>query len=169
MLWFAVAPPDSCPVARFRQPCAAMTKPAQRATLAGLLMLSGCHLVDQRDFDPHAGAKPVPPPGKFVAVKGPEPLLRITYDNPDPDYARPLAAAVQRALAVKPDVLFTVQTVVPAGGLPDAQAEAQRAAAATGREIAEAMTADGADQGQIELAVKGDAGLKTKEVRIFVH
>ena len=146
-----------------------MTKPAFSALLAGLLLLTGCHLVDQRDFDRHAGTKPQPPPGKAVAARGPEPLLHIVYDNPDPDYARPLAAAVQRAMAVKPDVLFTVQTLVPLAGTPDEQAQVQIAAAAAGREIAEAMVADGADQGQIEMAVKGDAGVKTKEVRIFVH
>jgi hypothetical protein len=146
-----------------------MTKSAFSALLAGLLVLTGCHLVDQRDFDRHAGTKPQPPPGKAVAARGPEPLLHIVYDNPDPDYARPLAAAVQRAMAVKPDVLFTVQTLVPLAGTPDEQAQVQMAAAAAGREIAEAMVADGADQGQIEMAVKGDAGVKTKEVRIFVH
>jgi hypothetical protein len=146
-----------------------MTKPAFSALFAGLLLLTGCHLVDQRDFDRHAGTKPQPPPGKAVAARGPEPLLHIVYDNPDPDYARPLAAAVQRAMAVKPDVLFTVQTLVPLAGTPDEQAQVQIAAAAAGREIAEAMVADGADQGQIEMAVKGDAGVKTKEVRIFVH
>jgi hypothetical protein len=148
---------------------ARIPKRAMLAATAGLLALTGCHLVDQRTFDRHAGAKPQPPAAKVVATHGPQPLLTITYDNPDPDYARPLANAVQRALAVKPDVLFTVQILVPPSGPPDAQARAEIAAAATGREIEEAMVADGADQGQIEMAVKGDASVKTKDVRIYVH
>jgi hypothetical protein len=139
---------------------ARIPKRAMLAATAGLLALTGCHLVDQRTFDRHAGAKPQPPAAKVVATHGPQPLLTITYDNPDPDYARPLANAVQRALAVKPDVLFTVQILVPPSGPPDAQARA---------EIEEAMVADGADQGQIEMAVKGDASVKTKDVRIYVH
>jgi hypothetical protein len=132
-------------------------------------VLAGCHLVDQRDFDRRAGRPPVvqaPPP---LALSGPTPLLRIAYDTPDPDYSQALSAAVKRAMAVKPDVLFTVQTLVPLSGTPDAQAMAQSAAAGTGREIAEAIVADGADAGQVELAVKGEAGLTHKEVRVFVH
>jgi hypothetical protein len=59
--------------------------------------------------------------------------------------------------------------LVPLSGTPDAQAIAQSAAAVTGREIAEAIVADGADAGQVEMAVKGEAGLREKEVRLFVH
>jgi hypothetical protein len=146
-----------------------MTHPACRAALLFVLLLPGCHLLDERDFDAKAGTKPVPPAGPVVVAKGPRPLLRIGYDTPDPDYAPALRAAVQRAMALKSDVLFTVQTLVPVAATPQGQAEAQLAAAATGREIAEAMVTDGADQGQIELAVRGDGALQAKEVRIFVH
>jgi hypothetical protein len=134
-----------------------------------ITVLAGCHLVDQRDFDRQAGRPPVVKAAPSVVLAGPRPLLRIAYDNPDPDYSQALSAAVKRAMAVKPDVLFTVQTLVPLSGTPDAQAIAQSAAAVTGREIAEAIVADGADAGQVELAVKGEAGLKEKEVRVFVH
>jgi hypothetical protein len=132
-------------------------------------LLAGCHLVDQRDFDSRAGRPPVLPVAPGPIVFGPKPLLRIAYDTPDPDYAPPLADAVRRAMTVKPGVLFTVQTLVPVAPSPDAQAEALRAAAATGREIADAIVTDGADPGQIELAVKADPGVKVKEVLIFVH
>jgi hypothetical protein len=134
-----------------------------------IALLAGCHLVDQRDFDARAGRPPVVRAAPALAIAGPQPLLRIAYDTPDPDYSRALSAAVHRAMAVKPDVLFTVQTLVPLSGTPDAQVIAQSAAAGTGREIAEAIVADGADAGQVELAVKGDPALKQKEVRVFVH
>ncbi len=132
--------------------------------------LGACHLVDQRDFDARAGRPPVLP----VAALGPAPagpgaLLRIGYENPDPVYAPALADAVRRAITLKPGVLFTVQTLVPLAGGPDAQAAALSDAARTGREVAEAMVVDGAEQGQIEMAVRGDGGVKFKEVRIFVH
>ena len=133
------------------------------------LTLAGCHLVDQRDFDPKAGRPPALPVAPAQPSSGPKPLLRIGYENTDPDYAPALAAAVKRALTLKPDVLFTVQTLVPLEPTPDAQAASQLAAAATGREIAEAIVADGADQGQIEMTVKADPGVHVKEVRIFVH
>ena len=116
---------ESCPGTGFRQPCAAMNKPALSAAALILSTLVGCHLVDQRDFDRHAGTKPEPPVAKVVAVKGPQPLLRIDYTAPDPDYAGALREAVLRARAVKPDVLFTVQTLVPRA------ADAGRAGAGT--------------------------------------
>ena len=137
--------------------------------LAALLCLGGCHLLDQRDFDARAGMAPVSPAVPVRVAKGPQPLLRVRYDTPDPDYAPALRDAVQRAIAVKPDVLFSVQTLVPLAATPDAQAASQLAAAATGREIAEAIVTDGADEGQIEQAVRGDPGVQAKEVRIFVH
>jgi hypothetical protein len=147
---------------------ASLIRPAGLLLAAGLAV-TGCHLVDQRDFDAKAGYPPVLPAVAARPVAGPQALLRISYDTPDPEYAPALSAAVRRALAVKPDVLFTVQTLVPLSPTPDAQAAALTAAAGTGREIADAIVANGADQGQIEMAVKADAAVHDKEVRVFVH
>jgi hypothetical protein len=137
-------------------------------SLALLASLAACHLVDQRDFNPKAGTRPTPPVAP-APPPGPGALLTISFAAGDPAYAPALAQGVQRALGLKPDVLFTVQTLVPVAETPDAQAESLRAAAATGREIGEAIVTDGADQGQIELAVRADPSVHAKEVRIFVH
>jgi hypothetical protein len=134
-----------------------------------LLALTGCHLVDQRDFNPKAGRKPQPPPGPVMKFSGPAPLITITYNTPDPNYAAELAVAVKQALALKQNVLFTVQVLVPLAATPEAQAVALRQATASGREIGEAIVADGADQGQIELAVRGDPGVHLQQVQVFVH
>jgi hypothetical protein len=136
--------------------------------VALLACLAACHLIDQRDFNPSAGTRPRSPAAPAPAP-GPGALLTISYAAGDPAYAPALAHGVQRALALKPDVLFTVQTLVPVADTPDLQAEALRTAAATGREIGEAIVTDGADQGQIELAVRADPSVHAKEVRIFVH
>jgi hypothetical protein len=134
--------------------------------LAGTL--AACHLIDQRDFDPHAGEKPKPPAAKPLPP-GPGALLTIKYGAGEPAYATSLQQAVQRALTLKPNVLFTVQTVVPAADSPEAQEQALRDASATGREIAEAIIADGADAGQVEQTVRAEGGVHAKEVRVFVH
>lgn len=139
------------------------------ATVIVLLALAGCHLVDQRDFNPNAGRKPQPPAGPVAKVTGPVPLLTIAYTTPDPPYAAELAVAVKRALALKPDVLFTVQALVPLAATPEAQAVALQTAAASGHEIGEAMIADGADQGQIELAVRADPSMHVQQIQVFVH
>jgi len=133
-----------------------------------LIALAGCHLVDERDFDANA-EKPPKLPAPPASPPGPGALLTLNYADGDPDYATKLAQSVQRALSVKPGVLFTVQTLVPPAATPDAQAAALIAAAGTGREIAEAIAADGADSGQIELAVRADPSVHAKEVRVFVH
>jgi hypothetical protein len=160
---------ESCPAAVFQQLCAAMTHFRRGVAVVSVLALSACHLIDQRDFDSRAGRPPVLAKAPAGPSLGPQALLRIVYDNPDPEYALALASAVKRALTLKPGVLFTVQTLVPLAATPDAQAASLAAAAATGREIAEAIETDGADQGQIELAVKADPAVKIKEVRIYVH
>ncbi len=134
--------------------------------LAGL---GACHLIDQRDFNPEAGKPPVVKKAAAPAAAGPGALLTISYANGDPAYAHELAASVTRALTAKPNVLFSVQTLVPLEGNADAQAAALQAAAGTGREVAEAIVTDGADQGQIELAVRADPEVKAKVVRIFVQ
>jgi hypothetical protein len=151
-----------------------MTQPRRlfAATLLALPMLGAlpsCHLIDQRSFDKNAGVKPVPPPGPVVKSTAVAPLVTIAYTTPDPDYASELTVAVKRALALKPNVLFSVQSFVPLAATPAAQATALQAAAAAGREIAEAIIADGADQGQIEHTVRADPSLHVQEVRVFVH
>jgi hypothetical protein len=130
--------------------------------------LAACHLIDQRDFDPRAGEKPKPPAAKPLPP-GPGALLTIKYAAGAPAYADSLRQAVQQALTLKANVLFTVQTVVPAANSPEAQEQTLRDASATGREIAEAIIADGADSSQVEQVVRADGSVKDKEVRVFVH
>ncbi len=132
------------------------------------LTLAGCHLIDQRDFDAKAGRPPALP--RLAPAAAPAPaLVTIRYTTPNPDYRDPVSAAVKRALARKPDVLFTVVTVVPAQSTPDAEAEQAAAASASGRDVAQAIVDAGAAPGQVEQAVRIQPGISTREVRINVH
>jgi hypothetical protein len=138
--------------------------------LLPLCGLAACHLVDQRDFNRHAGDRPLPPAGPAAHVAPPIPaLVTIRYDVPEPLYQEALAAAVQRALARKHDVIFTVTTLIPPAGDPDEQAIAEAAAAAAGRDVAAAIVTDGADAGQIEQVVRQDPATRFKLVRVDVH
>lgn len=131
------------------------------ALLCLAVALSGCHLVDQRDFDAAAGRPPKPRP----APPGPPPppaLVTIRYTTPEPQYRDALAAVVARALARKRDVLFTVTSVVPDAASPEE-------AAASGREVAQAIVDDGAEAGQVEQAVRLDSGAVVKTVTVNVH
>lgn len=138
--------------------------------LLPLFALTSCHLVDQRDFDQHAGDRPSLPAGPAPRVAPPVPaLVTIRYDQPDPPYREALATAVAQARARKPDVIFTVTTLVPPSGDPAEQAAAEGAAAVSGRDVAAAIVADGADPGQVEQAVRQDASVRVREVRVEVH
>jgi hypothetical protein len=129
------------------------------AAFSLVFALAACHLVDQRDFDAKAGRPPVPRPAKVVPP--PPALVTISYATPNPQYREALTAVVRQALARKPDVLFTVTTVVPTA--PDAEA------VATGRQVAQAIVDGGAEPGQVEQLVRTEPGLAAMLVRVTVH
>ena len=130
--------------------------------------IAGCHLVDQRDFNANAGRPPVLPHVSAAIAPAPS-LVTIRYATPDPQYREALAAAVRRALARKPDVLFTVTTSIPALSAPDQQAEQAASASSSGREVAQAIIDAGAVAGQVEQAVRVQPGLSVREVQVNVH
>lgn len=145
-----------------------MRRAKRVAVLLGMLA-SGCHLVDQRDFNPRAGEPPAAPKTAAAAPTGPGALVTIRYTVPEPAYASELAVAVRRALELKRNVLFTVEAHVPLAGDADAQAASLKEAAPSAREIAEAIVADGADPSQTEIAVRTDPLVRVREVRVYVH
>ena len=145
-----------------------MTPRAATRSCLLVLALAGCHLVDQRDFDARAGRPPALP--RVVPAAAPVPaFVTIRYTTPDPPYRDALSAAVKRALARKPDVLFTVVTVIPARSAPEAEAEEAASASASGRDVAQAIVDAGAAAGQVEQAVRVQPGLGVREVRVDVH
>ena len=132
------------------------------------MLAVGCHLVDQRDFDANAGRPPAVPHAAAAVAPAPS-LVTIRYTTPDPHYQEVLAAAVKRALARKPDVLFTVTTFVPAQPTPDLQAQQAASASASGRDVARVIVDAGASAGQVEQAVRVQPGSSVRQVRVDVH
>jgi hypothetical protein len=136
-------------------------------------LLCGCKLVDQRTFDRTAGRPPMPRVPAAPVARGPAPippLFVVHAGLPDEAWQPDLRGAVNEALARKPNALFTVESVVPVARSPAAQAAALQAAATqAGRPVADALGADGARPGQIEMSAAVDPAVKTPEVRIFVR
>ena len=133
------------------------------------LCLPACHLVDQRDFDAKAGTKPEPPvvagpPGHTVPA-----LVTIRYSTPHPDYHDVLTEAVHKALARKPDVLFSVATLIPGAAGADATADAEASAGGSGRDVAQTIVAAGASPGQVEQMVGVDPSAAVREVVVRVQ
>ncbi len=135
--------------------------------LLALLLAGGCTLIDQRTFDPQAGARPKPPAP--AGPGAPPPLVTVDFSKPDPQYAAALHEAVAAALARKPDVEFVVVTVVPAAGTPAEQVAAATAITGSAREVARAISSDGVDDDRVHLEARSDASATTRQVQVFVH
>ncbi len=136
------------------------------------VLLGGCALVDQRSFNRSAGRTPVPRvPARGEHGPAPVPPLFVVQTGvPDREWQPGLRDAVGEALARKRNVLFTVQSVVPLASSPDRQAAALRAASTQqGIPVADAIVADGANPGQVEMQAASEPGLRQAEVRITVR
>ncbi|GBQ85319.1 hypothetical protein AA13595_1630 [Gluconacetobacter johannae DSM 13595] len=146
--------------------------PIVRAALAaGALCLAGCDLVDQRTFDPRASRPPAPfvppaPPGRPPVP----PLVEIGAGTPPGQWQPALQGAVARARALKPNVLFQVRVLVPAGPTPQQEGAAlARAVATDGRAVAAAIVADGATSSQVEITAMSDSSVTAGVIRVYVR
>jgi hypothetical protein len=125
------------------------------------LALSGCHLLDQTDFQPKP---PAPPPGP-PPVPSPETraaLVTIDFAKANPDYHTALAAAVHAVETRRPGSLYDVVAVVAdAGG---AAAGRDRAA-----DVMTAIEAEGVIPARIQLGLMLDPGRKIPQVRVYLR
>ncbi len=131
--------------------------------------MAGCKLVDQRTFVAHADAPPVVhvPPGKTIAAV--PPLLAIRLPAGPDQWSGPLKVAVDLALSRKPDVLFTVESVVPAQGTASDQAARLARATADAQTVAAAIVADGVDPLQVQLTAATGEAVAGEEIRVYVR
>jgi hypothetical protein len=141
-------------------PEAAVRPSRLRIAVPLLLAVSGCHLLDQTDFEPKHAARPGPPP-----VPDPEKraaLVTIDYAKANPDYHTALAAAVQAVETRRPDSLYDVVAVV-----------ADTAGAAAGRtraaDVMIAIEADGVIPARVQLGLKLEPGRKIPQVRVYLR
>jgi len=137
--------------------------------LSMALSLPACHLLDQRDFDAQAGRKPVPTAAVAKLVPQVPPLVTIRFTEPDPPYQDALTDAVRRAIARKPDAMFTVSTTVPQGASPDEDADLGATAAESGRKVAETIVGAGAPAAHVEQLVSIDPNARIREVVVRVQ
>ena len=131
------------------------------------LLATGCTLIDQNTFNPHARDAPVIPPAPkppvaAAAIPGPPPLMVIgTTDQAA--YADALRKAVALARARKPGVMFDVVEMQP----PDVPSTATIGANAAA--VARLIVAQGVPQTQVRLAVRPDAAAPPQQVRVYVR
>lgn len=138
-----------------------------------LAALPGCTLVDQNTFNPAASAAPVIPPAPAAAAapapqQGPPPLLTVRPGQAAQDAVR---RAVAAARSRKPDVVFDVVAMVPAGATPDGKADDDQAAASSAEAgaVARAITAQGVPPGRVHLFARPETALASREVRVYLR
>ncbi len=137
-----------------------------------LAALPGCTLIDQNTFNPAASAVPIIPAAPAVAVvpapPGPPPLLTLQPGQPAQDAVRQAVAAARRR---KPDVVFDVVAMVPAGTAADGAVAENQAASSSAEAgaVAHAITAQGVPPGRVRLFARPEAGLTGREVRVYVR
>ena len=141
-------------------PDAAVRTSLLNIAVAWLLALSGCHLLDQTDFEPVRPPPHVPPP-----VPSPETraaLVTIEFARADTEYRAALTNAIRVVETRRAGVLYDVVAVV---------ADASGAAAGQAR-AAEAMTvieAAGVIPARIQLGVMLEPGRKIPQVRVYLR
>jgi hypothetical protein len=136
----------------------------RRLAIAQLFLLSlaltGCHLLDQTDFEPRRPPPPVPPPIPDTEAR--PALLTIEYTKANPDYATTLATAVHAVETRRPGSLYDVVAVVADA----AGAEAGRARAA---EVMTAIEAAGVIPASVQLGLLVEPGRKPPQVRVYLR
>jgi hypothetical protein len=133
------------------------------SVLIGLLIFSGCTLIDQTTFAPSPEAKAQPaPPLPNVPVDPRTPLLTIDYSVPSPDYAELLHYAVRAAEARSTDVQYDVIAVLKD---PAEAADGQDHATSVMR----AIMRDRVQADRIHLGLRTDPALTDSQVRVYVR
>ena len=137
-----------------------------KTLLLPLLLLAGCHLVDQTTF----GAAPRPPAPDALAAalrsNGTAPLLVILPDTGQL-YLDALRQTVQAAEAANSDAHWRLQSAIPAVGDLAAQQAALDATAAYARQVLDDMGNAGIAPDRVTLSAITDPRLRQREIRLF--
>jgi hypothetical protein len=130
-----------------------------------LVVLTGCHLIDQKTFAPSPEAKPPAPPGAPPPPPRIDPrsaLVTIDYTTANPDYRDLLSLAVRAAQArdhaVQFDVVSVAKTIDAASAAQDHAVEVMRAI------LTEKVAAS-----RVHLGLRVDPTLTNPQVRVYVR
>ena len=142
-----------------QHPEAAVRISSRKLAVPLLLALSGCHLLDQTDFQPRPTPRvvaPVPNPESRTA------LLTIDFARPDTDYRSAVATTIRMVEARRPGVLYDVVGVVQ--DIAGAQDARTRAA-----EVMTAIESGGVNPARVQLGITLDPNQRIPQVRVYLR
>jgi len=104
-----------------------------------------------------------------AALMGRQPLVVIRFDRDDVAFQDPLYQAVGAALQRKPDAIFDLVAVAPAGGSAGDVALASTTAKRNAEEVLRVLTAMGLPGDRVTLSATTSYDAMVNEVRVFVR
>jgi hypothetical protein len=104
-----------------------------------------------------------------AALMGRQPLVVIRFDRDDVAFQDPLYQAVGAALQRKPDAIFDLVAVAPAGGSAGDVALASTTAKRNAEEVLRVLTAMGLPGDRVTLSATTSYDAVVNEVRVFVR
>jgi hypothetical protein len=116
------------------------------------------------------GAGAMAPAQQATPAPGTRPLVVIRFDRPNPQFEQALYAAANRALEVRPQVMFDVVGVAATGAdqggrAAMANAEARR----QGEQVMRSLVEMGLPAQRVRLSVRGDTTLPANEVHVIAR
>ena len=98
-----------------------------------------------------------------------KPLMIIRFNQPNVRFERPLATAIARAQAAKPDVHYTLVMFSPSYGDEATQQQLAERSELLLNQVRAQMTASGVSSGNVEVARQRSTAITHTEIHILVR
>lgn len=105
----------------------------------------------------------------LAEVPGAKPLVVLRFNQERVYYEQPLFQAIEKAVAVKPGVMFDVVSVTPSTGNPQTDMAWQQTASRNARSVVASMQQMGVPLSRMNISGQRQAGLQSDEVYIYVR
>ena len=98
-----------------------------------------------------------------------QPLVTIRFNQPRVYFDQQLYSAIQKAVAIKPGVMFDVVSLAPASGNVTTDKQWQAVAGHNTRAVITVMNNIGVPSDRITVKGQSQQGLRYDETQVFVH
>lgn len=105
----------------------------------------------------------------LAEMPGTKPLVVLRFNQPRVYYEQPLFQAIEKAVAVKPAVMFDIVSLAPSTGNATTDANWQATASRNTRMVVASMQQMGVPLSRMQITGRQQPGLNADEVQIFVR
>lgn len=105
----------------------------------------------------------------LAEMPGSKPLVVLRFNQSRVYYEQPLYQAIEKAVAVKPGVMFDVVSLAPSTGQAANDAAWQQTASAHAQQVVASMQQMGVPMSRISVRGQSQPGIPADEVHIYVR